>query len=66
MADTTVLAISDVVALWPKPSAGPNHPKWKCISGGAHGPYHPTQGGPGGYIISGGPHDPGIGGPTRK
>jgi hypothetical protein len=35
------------------------HPEWKCIGGG-------TQGGQGGYIIGGGPHDLGIHGPTGK
>jgi hypothetical protein len=42
------------------------HPEWKCIGGGAHGAYHPAQGGQGGYIIGGGPHDLGIHGPTGK
>jgi hypothetical protein len=44
----------------------PYHPGWKCIGGGTHGPYHPTQGGQGGNIIGGGPHGPGIGGLTEK
>jgi hypothetical protein len=39
---------------------------WKCIGNGAHHPYHPTQGEQAGYIIGGGPHIPGIGGPTGK
>jgi hypothetical protein len=66
VADFPITAISYVVASVSKTSLGPHHPMWKCIGGGAHGPYHPAKGGQGGYIIGGAPHDLCIVGLIRK
>jgi hypothetical protein len=47
VADVSVTVVSCIVASVTKTSVGPDHPGWKCIGGGTHGPYHPAQGGQG-------------------
>jgi hypothetical protein len=66
LADVPTMAVSCVVASMAKTSQRADHPGCNCIGGGAHGPYHPTQGGQGEFLIDECPHGPGIGGGLTK